>query len=402
MGKLDIQYSFETFLLWSLKLRLQKTGWLQYMPPFIVGVFFIISSHVLEQLLLLVRTSSYLIPGVVFILSAAGKLLLAIGIFDIVTLKFNIRPFTESIPKRPTSIDNNNENDDLCSIMQQRHSCRSFHPRRILDKDREELLQVANIASKDILGSSSSIRFEYVNSPLKVWPTVGAREFLVAIGPAKYDRMAMMDVGRSLQRVVIHATKMGIATCWIGPGADHDSVTAALKSQGIVYDSAHDHIVCVCAIGYKSSLIPFALRFIMNSMSRRRKPYNKLFFSDARFREPLDIATYPFDKYAKCYEAARWSPSSFNAQPTQCVGTWDKDTNTIRFDFFSSTRSRYYAPTAAGIWMCDWETACHSVVIKGRFDVLSQEERGIERIDNGDVTLSSLPKYNNSWTEESR
>ena len=213
MGQLDIQYSFETSLLWRFKLHLQKTGWLQYMPPFIVGVFFIISSHVLEQLLLLLlRTStSYLIPGVLFILSSTGKLLLAIGIFDIVTLKFNIRPFTESIPNRPTSIDNN-ENDDLCSIMQQRHSCRSFQPRRILDKDREELLQVASIASKDILGSSSSIRFEYVNSPLKVWPTVGAREFLVAIGPAKYDRMAMMDVGRSLQRVVIHATKMGIAT----------------------------------------------------------------------------------------------------------------------------------------------------------------------------------------------
>jgi nitroreductase len=48
----------------------------------------------------------------------------------------------------------------------------------------------------------------------------GAHELLVAVAPRDYDRVAVIDVGRSLQKVVTAATRAGISTCWIGPGAD--------------------------------------------------------------------------------------------------------------------------------------------------------------------------------------
>lgn len=383
MGKQDIQYAFERSVLWRLKLHLQHTGWLQFVPPLIIGQFFIFASRILEW---------YLLPSVssAALLLWIGNLLLAIGIFDIITLKFNIRP-SESIPG--LLYDNNKD----LSVMQQRRSCRSFQPRKLCKKHREEILRVAKAASKDTLGTSSPIRFEYIDSPLKVWPAVNSQEYLVAVGPAKYDRMAMIDVGRSLQNVVIHATKMGLATCWIGPGADHDSIIQAMETRGILYSDYRDHIVCVCAIGYKSFLVPTMVRIAMKLISSTRKPYNELFFSDIKFQQSLDITTYPFNRYTKCYEAARSSPSSFNAQPTQCVGIWDKDTETIRFDFFSSIKSRYYAPVAAGIWLSDWQIACQCVGIEGRFAVLSQEERGINECDE---SLPVLPYYNISWIEK--
>ncbi len=70
----------------------------------------------------------------------------------------------------------------------------------------------------------SPVRFEYISAPLTVWPTVNATEFLVAIAPKKYNRLAVIDVGRSLQKIVMDATRMGLGTCWIGPGADHASI----------------------------------------------------------------------------------------------------------------------------------------------------------------------------------
>ncbi len=68
-------------------------------------------------------------------------------------------------------------------------------------------------------------------------------------------------------------------------------------------------------IGYKSALVPLSLRF---TRLVGRKPCSKLFFADRNFQRPLNITKPRFDECKKCYEAARWSPSSFNAQPTIC------------------------------------------------------------------------------------
>lgn len=92
---------------------------------------------------------------------------------------------------------------------------------------------------------------------MTVWPGVGAHEFLVAIAPRSYDRLALIDVGRNLQKVVLHATRMGVATCWIGPGADQSSV---IKHLGDRFDPDRDHVVCICAVGYRSRFQPLSIR----------------------------------------------------------------------------------------------------------------------------------------------
>ena len=94
-----------------------------------------------------------------------------------------------------------------------------------------------------------AVRFEYVSQTLTVWPTVNASEFLVAIAPLEYDKLAVIDVGRTLERIVADATRMGLGTCWIGPGADQRSIQRHLGDR---FDPARDHVVCVCAVGYRS------------------------------------------------------------------------------------------------------------------------------------------------------
>ena len=68
---------------------------------------------------------------------------------------------------------------------------------------------VSECTRHDGLIGTTPIRFEYVAARLTVWPGVGAHEFLVAIAPRSYDRLALIDVGRNLQKVLLHATRMG-------------------------------------------------------------------------------------------------------------------------------------------------------------------------------------------------
>ena len=76
------------------------------------------------------------------------------------------------------------------------------------DNDREKLLRsVERQLAVPRLGEAL-LRLEYINAPLTVWPTVNGSEFLVAIVPKTYDRTAVIDVGRTLQRVVMDATRI--------------------------------------------------------------------------------------------------------------------------------------------------------------------------------------------------
>jgi nitroreductase len=251
---------------------------------------------------------------------------------------------------------------------------------------------VARHSAPDALMGSKPVRFEYIKAPLTVWPVVGGHEFLVAIAPKEYDRTSVIDVGRSLQRVVLDATRLGIATCWIGPGADHRSITAALGDR---IDPDADHIICVCAVGYKSRFKPIFIRFMQGGQHRRR-PLAKLFYADADFATPLDTDAAPFAAFGRTYEACEWSPSSFNSQTTRAVGvqvpTPAGGPARVRIDFYASTTSRYYAPVALGIWCGNWEYGAQAAGIRGHFAILDAASRGVPEPEPG-----AVPRYDVSW-----
>jgi nitroreductase len=282
---------------------------------------------------------------------------------------------------------------DVFDLMRVRRSCRSFQTRNLTEEHRTELLDVARTqSSPEFLIGDHPIRLEYVSAPLTVWPVVGAREFLVAIAPKTYHRIAVIDVGRSLQKTVLHATRMGLATCWIGPGADQNSV---IKHLGDRFDPAQDHVICVCAIGYESMFKPLAVR-AMRRFQHQRLPLSELFFQDPTYTRPLDVNVDPFRAYGRCFEVCQWSPSSYNSQTTRCAAVTaqvsGKD-RLIRFDFAAATSSRYYAAVAVGIWCANWEVGCEALGQPGQFEVIVADARSAE-------ITPDLPRYDLSWVLE--
>ena len=151
----DIQYNFENSWIWKRKLRLQHTGWLQYLPPLLLGNLSMLVSLGLAYLLPSITATTTVASWLMTI----AKLLWTVGVVDILTIKLNIIRPPESLPPNRLYDDTNDTSCDMISIMHIRHSCRSFQPRKLTDKDREEILHIATIESKQTIGTSS-IRFE--------------------------------------------------------------------------------------------------------------------------------------------------------------------------------------------------------------------------------------------------
>jgi hypothetical protein len=164
-----------------------------------------------------------------------------------------------------------------------------------------------------------------------------------------------------------------------------------MQHLGDRFDPENDHIICVCAIGYKSWYIPLFLR-IFNTQFHRRLPLSSLFFADANFQQPLDVDTPPFSRFGRNYEICQWAPSSYNGQTTRCVAVMDETDTPTRFDFYTTTASRYYAPVAVGIWCANWELGCESLGLAGHFAVLTKGK--------GAVSQPPLPRYDVSWFVE--
>lgn len=364
-----------------LKIRFQFTGWLQYIPTGIFALIFFLITTIANML------GQSLVAA---LFGFVGMLFLFVLLFDLVTVKFRLRP-TEHLPKR-------NDDLDIFDLMRARRSCRSFQLRQLTTADHEELMQYVHLHSDAPTIGKAPIRFEYIAAPLTVWPVVNATEFLVAIAPSEYNRLAVIDIGRSLQKIVMAATRMGLGTCWIGPGADQSNI---VKQLGDRFNPNEDHLICVCAIGYKSKYIPLVVR-LMNSKMHSRLPLSSLFFADARFKEPLAVEAPPFNRFGRNFEICQWSPSSFNGQPTRCVAGMTQNNGDkpclARFDFYAATESRYYAAVALGIWCANWEMGCEALGIPGHFTLLSAEERGILDEDG----LPQLPRYDASWVQDEK
>lgn len=355
---------FEDLWVWKIKQWLQWTGWLQYLPNLLVGMGFL----ALAGLGALVGRW---LPLTVWVPLAAAAVTLGNLAYDVATVRWGWHP-AEALPQPRTDL-------DAFDLMRARVSCQSFQRRDLTPEHRAAVLAAAARAAEDRLGWVP-IRFEYVAAPLIVWPVVGAREFLVAIMPRDYHEEAVVDVGRSLQRVVLEATRMGLGTCWIGPGADQRSVAAALGSR---FDPAADHVACICALGYASRYRPFAVRQMQRSM-RWRHPLPELFFTDEACTRGFDARAAPFADYGRCWEVCQWSPSSYNGQTTRARVAVE-DGQVARVDFLSATASRYYAMVALGIWLANWEAGCAALGRAGRFAKAPEAAR------------EGLPRYVISW-----
>lgn len=202
-----------------------------------------------------------------------------------------------------------------------RTSVRSYQDREI---DPAALASLRGFVLRSLTGPfGSAVRFALVSldeagqdevKRLGTYGVIrGASLFLtaaVADGPR-----SMEDFGYCMEDAVIHCTRLGLGTCWLGGSFNRAGFTNTI---GLKQDEV---LPCVTPVGYatdKRGLVDRAMR--MMAGSKNRKPWGEIFF-DRDFTHPLaEDQPEPFKTILQCVRAA---PSASNRQPWRIVRSGD-------------------------------------------------------------------------------
>jgi nitroreductase len=188
----------------------------------------------------------------------------------------------------------------------------------------------------------------------------GARHFLVGcVGPGTRD---LEDFGFVFEAALLHATDLGLGTCWIGGTFSQADFTRVARPTG------GERIPAVSPVGVpleKRSLVDSALVFFAGS--RKRKPWTELFFDGDRQHPMTEAAAGP---YARVLAAVRAAPSASNRQPWRIV----RSRADGRWHLGLQRTPGYYKLTPCdlqrvdmGIAMCHFALAAEACGLPGRW-----------------------------------
>ena len=219
-------------------------------------------------------------------------------------------------------------------IIRMRYSCRSYRGDFLTEKDRSEL---GEFISQKITGPfGSSARFTLFaaeasdSTALKGLGTYGFIKNPAAFiaGIVKEPEMNLEDFGYSMERIILHATEMGLGSCWLG-GTFKKSGFA--QKAGIGTD---EMIPAIAAIGYIAERRSIKDRLMgSNAGAANRKDADEIFFSSGKKKINID----PQSPYGRVLEMVRLAPSASNKQPWRIV----KEDGKNIFHFFLERTSSY-------------------------------------------------------------
>ena len=259
----------------------------------------------------------------------------------------------------------NRYRSSIVDIIKKRKSWRSYCEKPLEPKKRAELIDFYNDLEAPFWKNSFRFNLVDVGPPGKgrmpgTYGVVkGAGTFLVGTVDRGYRDME--DYGYLFEKLILFATQMELATCWIGLTVHRNLLEEKI---GLL---PNETIPAVTPLGY-----PAAHRSIVDTVTRaslratKRKPWKDLFF-DETFGEPLER------QHAGAYEVplemVRLGPSATNKQPWRIV----KQNGLIHF--FLQRSAGYAKMTSAadlqridmGIAMCHFELAAREHSLEGRW-----------------------------------
>ena len=208
---------------------------------------------------------------------------------------------------------------DSTTLIHRRYSCRTYLDRQISAADRQALIAFMETRTKGPLGSAARFGLIAASSDdegaLKRLGTYGfikgAAGFLV--GAVRKGPRDLEDYGYLLEEVVLHATGMGLGTCWLGGTFTRSTFTS--RFGGVDRDET---IPAVVSIGYPAD--DGAGRIREREQGTRRFPPDELFFAGV-WAEPLGRERA--EGYDEVLEAVRMAPSATNKQPWRIVRSGD-------------------------------------------------------------------------------
>jgi len=195
----------------------------------------------------------------------------------------------------------------------------------------------------------------------------GTRMFIA--GVVKKGPGANEDFGYCLEKAVLEATELGLATVWLGASLNRGNFEHRLNA------SSDEMAPAVTPIGYARSSLVLNDRIIRTVIgSRKRKPHHELFFYES-FSKPLDMGTA--GPYAQVLEAVRLAPSAGNKQPWRIIrdnknGAWHLYLNESKL-YNSLYGEIKMQDLDMGIAICHFEVVARELSLNGSWKIALPE-----------------------------
>ena len=239
----------------------------------------------------------------------------------------------------------------------------------------------------DSLLGTAPIRLEYVAVPLTVWPAVGRprvprRGRPTGLRPGGGHRCGPQPPEgrhRGHPRGDLHLLDRA--------GRRPVEHRAALGER---FDPERDHVICVCAVGYRSRFIPLLIRADERQM-HRRLPLERLFFADDDLTRSVDVTVRAVQRVrraaTRCASGRRRPTTARPREPWCRVGMSSSGSTSPRRPLRATTHR------GAGHLGRDWEAGCQALGVHGRTKVLSPGDRAMS-------DAPSVPRYGASWLRD--
>ncbi len=182
----------------------------------------------------------------------------------------------------------------------------------------------------------------------------------------------MEDLGYVVEKFVLEATKLEIASCWIGGVFDRS------KSGAILGVSGQEIVPAVIALGRPAARRSLPDRIITSSAkSRNRQPLEAIAFLDTGSLTTLDSSIL------RVLEATRWAPSASNKQPWRFIGSRSGKSWLLCLDedwvYNNSLGDAHIQNIDMGIAMRHFEEAARALSIPGSWKPVSAAPSGTDK-----------------------
>ncbi len=268
----------------------------------------------------------------------------------------------------------------ITTIIEERYSCRKHLKEPVADEILAQLkTYIADLEPPPFDGSA---RFKVVATTLedsKALKSYGTYGFIknpagFIISAMKGSEKDLEDIGYQIEKIILHATDLGLGTCWLGGTFTKSPFVRDIALQ------ADETMPIIVSFGYPAPKTPSG-RIRQFAKGDRRLPWETLFF-DEKPTQPL--AAQKVGDYETPLKMLRIAPSASNKQPWRIVKKDD------RFDFYLLRTPNYREGILSwlkladlqrvdmGIAMSHFELSAREMGLGGSWQVLANQYQSSE------------------------
>ncbi|MFX1505676.1 MAG: nitroreductase family protein [Promethearchaeota archaeon] len=267
-----------------------------------------------------------------------------------------------------------NFSTSVMELIQRRYSCRKYKNQLLDYKIKDNLIEILQGSHTNPFGGET--RFKLLDMSeldskekhrLGTYGFIqGAQNFIV--GATKTSQYDLENFGYILEEIIIHATDLGLETCWVGGTFRRSKFAAQINIKD---DEA---VPAITPVGYAAksrSNIDRLARWVARSKSRY--PWERIFFEgDCKYVLSREKA----NKYERPLEMVRIAPSASNRQPWRIIK--ERDTHTYHFFIIGVRRwySRFlpwpdFPRMDLGIAICHFNLTAQELELSGDWQVIN-------------------------------